>query len=111
MLAGAPGNVFRDRGFAALPSGARLWSRVGDDDLPALLSGAAVVVAKHQDPSHLIELVAARDQLTAWLAGEGPLPDWPDLDIFTPALNVTARHPSIRLAFEAAADAAAQANA
>ena len=54
------------------------------------------------------ELAVARDQLTAWLAGEGPLPDWPDLDIFTPALPVTARHPSIRLAFEAAADAAAQ---
>jgi NifU-like protein involved in Fe-S cluster formation len=54
-----------------------------------------------------IELAAARDQLTAWLAGEGPEPDWPDLDIFTPALTVTARHPSIRLAFEAAAEAAA----
>ncbi|MDB5679997.1 iron-sulfur cluster assembly scaffold protein [Sphingomonas bacterium] len=58
-----------------------------------------------------VELVAARDQLTAWLAGEGALPDWPDLDIFTPALTVTARHPSIRLAFEAAADAAARAAA
>jgi NifU-like protein involved in Fe-S cluster formation len=53
------------------------------------------------------ELAAARDDLTAWLAGAGPEPDWPDLDIFTPALTVTARHPSIRLAFEAAADAAA----
>ena len=55
------------------------------------------------------ELAIARDQLAAWLAGEGPAPDWPDIDIFTPALTVTARHPSIRLAFEAAADAAAQA--
>lgn len=52
------------------------------------------------------ELAAARDQLAVWLAGEGPLPDWPDLDIFEPALAVTARHPSIRLAFEAAAEAA-----
>jgi NifU-like protein involved in Fe-S cluster formation len=57
------------------------------------------------------ELAEARDQLTAWLAGKGPLPGWPDLDIFLPALAVTARHPSIRLAFEAAADAAAQAEA
>jgi NifU-like protein involved in Fe-S cluster formation len=53
------------------------------------------------------DLTVARDGLTAWLAGEGPQPDWPDLDIFTPALTVTARHPSIRLAFEAAAEAAA----
>jgi len=53
------------------------------------------------------DLADARDGLTAWLAGEGSVPSWPDLDIFTPALAVTARHPSIRLAFEAAAEAAA----
>ncbi|MEG3173159.1 iron-sulfur cluster assembly scaffold protein [Sphingomonas sp. ZB1N12] len=52
------------------------------------------------------ELVATRDALTAWLAREGDAPDWPGMDIFTPALDYTARHPSIRLAFEAAAEAA-----
>lgn len=52
------------------------------------------------------ELAAARDALTAWLAGAGPLPDWPGIDIFTPALPHSARHASIRLAFEAAAEAA-----
>ena len=52
------------------------------------------------------ELSAARDALTAWLAREGDAPDWPGMDIFTPALDYTARHPSIRLAFEAAAEAA-----
>jgi NifU-like protein involved in Fe-S cluster formation len=52
------------------------------------------------------ELAAARDALTAWLAGEGGMPDWPGLAVFAPALGYTARHPSIRLAFEAAADAA-----
>ncbi|KQT32422.1 nitrogen fixation protein NifU [Sphingomonas sp. Leaf412] len=55
------------------------------------------------------ELAAARDDLAAWLAGEGPAPTWPGLDIFAPGLKLTARHPSIRLAFEAAADAADQA--
>jgi NifU-like protein involved in Fe-S cluster formation len=53
------------------------------------------------------ELAAARDALTGWLAGEGPVPDWPGLDLFVPALPHSARHASIRLAFEAAADAAA----
>jgi NifU-like protein involved in Fe-S cluster formation len=53
------------------------------------------------------ELAAARDGLTAWLAGQGDAPEWPGLDVFTPALDYTARHPSIRLAFEAAAEAAA----
>ncbi|KQN26559.1 nitrogen fixation protein NifU [Sphingomonas sp. Leaf33] len=56
------------------------------------------------------DLAAARDALTAWLAGARDTPpDWPGLDIFTPALPYSARHPSIRLAFEAAAEAAEQA--
>jgi NifU-like protein involved in Fe-S cluster formation len=55
------------------------------------------------------ELAVARDALAAWLAGgEGP-PDWPRLDLFAPALPHSARHPSIRLAFEAVAEAAATA--
>ncbi|MEG3166423.1 iron-sulfur cluster assembly scaffold protein [Sphingomonas sp. PB2P19] len=57
------------------------------------------------------EVAAARDALTDWLAGNGETPDWPGIDIFTPALDYTARHPSIRLAFEAAAEAAATAQA
>jgi NifU-like protein involved in Fe-S cluster formation len=52
------------------------------------------------------ELAAARDALAAWLAREGDVPDWLGLAVFTPALDYTARHPSIRLAFEAAAEAA-----
>jgi len=56
------------------------------------------------------EIAAARDALAAWLSGEGGVPDWPGLDIFTPALPHSARHPSIRLAFEAAAEAAAAAS-
>lgn len=56
------------------------------------------------------EIAAARDALTAWLAGERDTPpDWPGMDLFTPALPHRGRHASIRLAFEAAADAAAQA--
>ncbi|MEG3175643.1 iron-sulfur cluster assembly scaffold protein [Sphingomonas sp. RB3P16] len=51
------------------------------------------------------EIASARDALTAWLAGVGPLPDWPGLELFTPALPHSARHASIRLAFEAAAEA------
>ena len=57
------------------------------------------------------ELAAARDALAAWLAREGDAPAWPGLAVFTPALDKTARHPSIRLAFEAAAEAAELARA
>jgi NifU-like protein involved in Fe-S cluster formation len=58
-----------------------------------------------------VEIADARDQLTAWLAGTGPLPDWPGFALFTPALPHSARHASIRLAFEAGAEAAALAAA
>lgn len=52
------------------------------------------------------ELAVARDALTAWLAGNGEQPEWPGLDVLAPALDYHARHASIRLAFEAAAEAA-----
>lgn len=68
----------------------------------SLLVGAAV----GRTPA---ELAAARDALAAWLAGGGPLPDWPGLSVFEPALPHAGRHASIRLAFEAAADAAERA--
>lgn len=52
------------------------------------------------------ELEAARDALTAFLAGERDDPgDWPGLDIFVPARPHKARHASIRLSFEAVAEA------
>jgi NifU-like protein involved in Fe-S cluster formation len=56
------------------------------------------------------ELAAARDSLRAFLAGEREDPGaWPGLGLFAEARPFTARHPSILLAFEAAAEAAAQA--
>lgn len=53
------------------------------------------------------ELAAARDALAAWLAGEGAEPDWPGVAVLAPARGYPARHASIRLPFEAAAEAAA----
>lgn len=52
------------------------------------------------------DIAAARDALAAWLMGDGALPDWPGFHLFTPALPHSARHASIRLVFEAAAEAA-----
>lgn len=57
------------------------------------------------------ELGVARDALAGWLAREGEAPDWPGLAVFAPALDHSARHASIRLAFEAAAEAAQAARA
>ncbi|RHW16760.1 iron-sulfur cluster assembly scaffold protein [Sphingomonas gilva] len=56
------------------------------------------------------ELAAARDALAGWLAGaRGDPGDWPGLDVLAPARDYPARHASIRLAFEAVAEAAEKA--
>jgi NifU-like protein involved in Fe-S cluster formation len=56
------------------------------------------------------ELESARSGLAAYLAGTSDNPgDWPGLAIFAQARPFTARHASILLAFEAAAQAAAKA--
>jgi len=44
VLAGAPSHVFRERGFADLPARARLFGRIGDDELPTLLSAATCFI-------------------------------------------------------------------
>ena len=56
------------------------------------------------------DLAEARDALAAFLAGERDDPgDWPGLAVFADARRFTARHKSILLPFEAAAEAAAEA--
>lgn len=75
----------------------------------ALGQAASTLMAAQAIGRDAADLARARDALSAWLAGEGPVPDWPGLDIFAPALPHSARHASIRLAFEAVAEAAQQA--
>jgi NifU-like protein involved in Fe-S cluster formation len=56
------------------------------------------------------ELAEARNALAAYLRGErGDPGNWPGLDIFAEARRFSARHASILLAFDAAAEAAARA--
>lgn len=74
-------------------------------------SSAALLLANAVGASPA-ELAGARDALSAYLAGTRDDPgEWPGLDIFAPARPKTARHASIRLAFEAAAEAAERAAA
>lgn len=72
----------------------------------AALMGAAAV---GRSPA---ELARARDALADYLGGKRGDPGaWPGLTVFAEARPFTARHPSILLAFEAAAEAAARAAA
>jgi NifU-like protein involved in Fe-S cluster formation len=76
----------------------------------ALGQASASLMARHAIGLTVAQLDQARDLLTAWLAGESDdLGFWPGLDVLAPARGYPARHPSIRLGFEAVAEAARQA--
>jgi len=76
----------------------------------ALGQASSALMAMHAIGRSPEELAQARDALARWLAGESDAPpQWPGLEIFGPARAHRGRHPSIRLAFEAAAEAAARA--
>lgn len=73
----------------------------------ALGQASAALMSAEVRGRNAAEIAEARNQLAAWLAGEREeVPDWPGLEIFAPALPHRARHASILLAFEAAAEAA-----
>ncbi len=75
----------------------------------ALGQASSALLARQIVGKSPAELATASDTLAAWLAGEGDALDWPGLTLFEPARPHSARHASIRLAFEAAAEAAATA--
>jgi NifU-like protein involved in Fe-S cluster formation len=73
----------------------------------ALGQASASLMGAHAIGRSADELDAAHAALAGYLAGERDDPgDWPGLDIFLPARAYSARHASIRLAFEAVAEAA-----
>jgi NifU-like protein involved in Fe-S cluster formation len=73
----------------------------------ALGQASASLMGTHVIGRSAEELADARDAVSAYLGKQRDDPgDWPGLDIFGPARDYPARHASIRLAFEAAAEAA-----
>lgn len=74
----------------------------------ALGQASASLMAAQALGRSVAELEQARDTLAAWLAGEGgeEADFWPGMDVLAPARPFSARHASIRLGFEAVAEAA-----
>ena len=78
----------------------------------ALGQASASLMAARAIGMTVAELEEARDRLTAYLAGDGDdLDFWPGLTVLAPARDYPARHASIRLSFEAVAEAARMAEA
>lgn len=78
----------------------------------ALGQASASLMGAHAIGRTLEEIESARDSLAAFLAGVRDDPGtWPGLGVFADARRFPARHASILLAFDAAAEAAALAEA
>jgi NifU-like protein involved in Fe-S cluster formation len=76
----------------------------------ALGQASASLMGAHAEGRTGRELAEARDSLAAYLRGErGDPGPWPGLAVFADARRYPARHASILLAFDAAAEAAEQA--
>ncbi|MBV7256092.1 iron-sulfur cluster assembly scaffold protein [Pacificimonas sp. WHA3] len=79
----------------------------------ALGQASAAILGRGVIGCDIAALRAARDGLRAFLSGAAGAPPagWDDFDIFAPARAHKARHASILLAWDAAAEAAAEATA
>lgn len=78
----------------------------------ALGQASAALMAAQAIGLSADELAEARDKLTAYLAGTSDdLGFWPGIAVLAPARGYPARHASIRLGFEAIAEAARIADA
>lgn len=76
----------------------------------ALGQASASLMGAHAIGRTPLELAEARDRLAAFLCGDRADPgSWPGLEVFLAARPYKVRHKSILLAFEAVADAAAEA--
>jgi NifU-like protein involved in Fe-S cluster formation len=89
----------------------RVFDFAQDVEACALGQAAAAVLGENVIGASLPELEAARDGLRAMLKFKGPAPKgrFADLAVLAPVRDYPARHASTLLAFEAVADATAQA--
>ena len=71
----------------------------------AVGQAAAAIFARHAPGRDDAEIRAALERLEAWLADEGPAPEWPGLALVAPARAYPARHGAMLLPWKAAAAA------
>lgn len=77
----------------------------------AVGQAAAAIFASSAEGRTAEQLATAQDQLADWLAGAGPLPDWPRIAMLSAALDHPGRHEAIQLPWRAALAALSKAKA
>ncbi len=68
----------------------------------AVGQAAAAIFARHAAGRDLAGIALALDRIEAWLAGQGEMPDWPDLALIARAADYPARHGAMLLPWRAA---------
>ena len=68
----------------------------------AVGQASAAIFARHATGRDLASMQGALERLEAWLADEGPEPDWPDLELVAAARAYPARHGAMLLPWKAA---------
>ncbi len=71
----------------------------------AVGQAAAAIFARHAPGRDAGAIHETLERLEAWLAGDGPAPDWPDLALIEPARAYPARHGAMLLPWKAASAA------
>ena len=68
----------------------------------AVGQAAAAIFARHASGRDRAEVRGALERFEAWLADEGPAPEWPDIALIEPARAYPARHGAMLLPWKAA---------
>jgi NifU-like protein involved in Fe-S cluster formation len=68
----------------------------------AIGQAAAAIFAAGAVGRDAAEIATTEQALLAWLAGQGPMPNWPGLEAIDPARAYPGRHGAIMLAWQAA---------
>jgi len=77
----------------------------------AIGQASAAVFAEHAVGRDLGEIASSLAEMEAWMAGEGTLPGWPDLEVIAPARDFPGRHGAMLLPWKAALTALSKAEA
>lgn len=71
----------------------------------AVGQAAAAIFARHAAGCDLAEISRVLAEMETWLAGEGAMPDWPDLSLIAAARDFRGRHGAMLLPWKAAVGA------
>lgn len=68
----------------------------------AVGQASAAIFARHAGGKNDADIARALQQFSAWLEGNGPEPDWPDLSLIAAARDYPGRHGAMLLPWKAA---------